>query len=61
MKDFTADNLTEEVIRVIQEESDKPFFLYLSHKAVHGPFTPEPKYKGSLADVPFTLPAPPIG
>ncbi|GAB5402744.1 MAG: sulfatase [Aureliella sp.] len=39
-----------------QSGSDKPFFLYLSHKAVHGPFTPEPKYKGSLADGPFELP-----
>lgn len=39
-----------------QSGSDKPFFLYLSHKAVHGPFTPEPKYKGSLADEVFQLP-----
>ena len=39
-----------------QKNSDQPFFLYLSHKAVHGPFTPEPKYKNSLADEPFTLP-----
>lgn len=39
-----------------QKESDQPFFLYLSHKAVHGPFTPEPKYKGSLADVPYEMP-----
>lgn len=39
-----------------QTDRDKPFFLYLSHKAVHGPFTPEPKYKGSLAKVPFSLP-----
>ncbi len=30
--------------------------LCLYHKAVHGPFTPEPKYAGSLADEPFTLP-----
>lgn len=39
-----------------QKGSDEPFFLYLSHKAVHGPFTPEPKYAGSLSDLPFTLP-----
>lgn len=40
-----------------QRDADKPFFLYLSHKAVHGPFTPEPKYSGTLKEYPFTLPA----
>lgn len=40
-----------------QEGQDEPFFLYLSHKAVHGPFTPEPKYKGSLEKEPFEFPA----
>jgi N-acetylglucosamine-6-sulfatase len=40
-----------------QKDREKPFFLYLSHKAVHGPFTPEPKYAGTLSEVPFTLPA----
>ncbi|MDE0858718.1 MAG: sulfatase [Akkermansiaceae bacterium] len=40
-----------------QKDSKEPFFLYLSHKAVHGPFTPEPKYDGSLEEKPFTLPA----
>jgi len=39
-----------------QKDADEPFFLYLSHKAVHGPFTPEPKYEGSLEKEPFTLP-----
>lgn len=36
-----------------QEGSDQPFMLYLSHKAVHGPFTPEDKYRGKLANKPF--------
>lgn len=50
--------LTKHAIEFMQQQTDreKPFFLYLSHKAVHGPFTPEPKYKGSLAEVPFALP-----
>ncbi len=39
-----------------QSGSDEPFFLYLSHKAVHGPFTPEPEYDGSLEEKPFVLP-----
>lgn len=40
-----------------QESSDTPFMLYLSHKAVHGDFEPEAKYRGKFADKPFTLPA----
>lgn len=37
-----------------QEGSEKPFCLYLSHKAVHGDFIPEDKYRGRFADKPFT-------
>ena len=40
-----------------QTDSDEPFFLYLSHKAVHGPFTPEPEYDGTLTNSLFELPA----
>ncbi len=39
-----------------QKEPEKPFFLYLSHKAVHGPFTPEPRYRDTLKEKPFTPP-----
>lgn len=51
--------LTQHAVKFLESQTDreKPFFLYLSHKAVHGPFTPEPKYKGTLADIPFKLPA----
>ena len=51
--------LTRRAIDFLEQQTDreKPFFLYLSHKAVHGPFTPEPKYKGTLEDIPFKLPA----
>jgi len=40
-----------------QRGSDKPFFLYLSHKAVHADFTPEEKYNHKFEDKPFTRPA----
>ncbi|OUW16234.1 MAG: acetylglucosamine-6-sulfatase [Opitutales bacterium TMED158] len=39
-----------------QKGKDAPFFLYLSHKAVHDPFTPESKYQGKLADEPMFYP-----
>ena len=50
--------LTRKAIEFLQQQkdADAPFFLYLSHKAVHGPFTPEPKYKGSLENRVFNLP-----
>lgn len=38
------------------EQDDEPFFLYLSHKAVHGDFVPDKKYKGKFADKKFNLP-----
>ena len=51
--------LTKKAIEFLEQQTDrdKPFFLYLSHKAVHDPFTPEPKYKDSLKDEPFEFPA----
>lgn len=51
--------LTRKAIEFLEQQNgaDEPFFLYLSHKAVHDPFTPEPKYKDSLKDLPFEFPA----
>ena len=40
-----------------QTDSDQPFFLYLSHKAVHANFTPEDKYDQKFADKKFNRPA----
>lgn len=39
-----------------QEGSERPFFLYLSHKAVHGDFVPEEKYRGRFVDKKYTPP-----
>ena len=51
--------LTKHAIKFLKQQTDreKPFFLYLSHKAVHGPFTPEPMYENTLKETPFELPA----
>lgn len=40
-----------------QKDGDKPFFLYLSHKAVHANFTPEEKYDHKFDGKPFDRPA----
>ena len=41
--DKGVDYLTDEAIQFMEEKSDKPFFIYLSHHTIHGPvLAPEP-------------------
>ncbi len=35
---------------------NKPYFMYLSHKAVHSPFEPAPRHKGALSGTKFVPP-----
>ena len=39
-----------------QRGKDRPFFLYLSHKAVHAEFIPADRHKGRYAGKPFVAP-----
>ena len=39
-----------------QKPAEKPFFLYLSHKAVHSNFVPAPRHENLLANRPFKRP-----
>ena len=58
-KGYITDELTDYAIDWLDEQdpAGKPFFLYLSHKAVHANFTPAERHKGSLDDAPFKRPA----
>ena len=58
-KGYITAELTDYAIDWLKQQkpAEKPFFLYLSHKAVHANFTPEPKYEDSFKDLPFTRPA----
>ncbi|GAA5504583.1 N-acetylglucosamine-6-O-sulfatase [Novipirellula caenicola] len=51
---YNADILTDQAIRWIDtqssDEPSKPFFLYLSYKAVHYPFKPAPRHQGRYAE-----------
>ncbi len=51
--DYLTDRLTDEALRFIDDNSKKPFFLYLSHFAVHDPIHGRPdlvaKYRKRLA------------
>lgn len=53
---YITDILTEYAIDYIKQEREKPFFLYLSHKAVHAMFEPAKRHKGKFADVEIEYP-----
>lgn len=47
---YMTDILNEHAVNFVKQPHSKPFVLYFSHKAVHGPFTPAPRHKGAFAD-----------
>ena len=54
---YITDELTDYALDWLkQRRADRPFFLYLSHKAVHSDFTPADRHKGRYTDKPFTAP-----
>ena len=57
-KGYITDELTDYAIDWLSDQNpaEKPFFLYLSHKAVHANFTPSERHEGVLDDAPFTRP-----
>jgi len=58
-KGYITDELTDYAVDWLEQQkpTEKPFFLYLSHKAVHANFTPAERHAGRLADAPFKRPA----
>lgn len=48
---YTTDILTDQALQWLKSGRDarRPFFLYLSHKAVHFPFQPAPRHAGRYA------------
>lgn len=58
-KGYITDELTEYALDWLKDGRDKskPFFLYLSHKAVHSDPVPPPRYAGQYKDLKITLPA----
>lgn len=47
---YTTDLLTGHAIDFIDANKERPFFVYLSHKAVHDPFQASEKHRGMYAD-----------
>lgn len=56
---YVTDELTDYAIDWLERQNplEKPFFLYLSHKAVHANFTPAERHENKFADLPFQRPA----
>lgn len=56
-KGYITDELTDYAIDWLDKiDPARPFFLEISHKAVHGPFEPAARHKGRYKDVQITLP-----
>jgi len=55
---YITDLLTEHAIDWMEEQNEQePFFLYLSHKAVHAGFNPARRHEGMYEDEIYTPPA----
>jgi len=55
---YTTDILTDYALDFLrQQDGDHPFFLELSHKAVHAEFEPAPRHVGAYRDVTIPYPA----
>jgi N-acetylglucosamine-6-sulfatase len=50
-ENYVTDELTDYAVEFLKKKHDKPFMLYLSHKAVHGPFAPAPRHANLYSGV----------
>jgi N-acetylglucosamine-6-sulfatase len=48
---YVTDELTDYAVRFLKKRHEQPFMLYLSHKAVHGPFSPAGRHENLYSDV----------
>ena len=56
-KGHVTDLLTDHAIEWMKQDRDKPFFLYLSHKAVHAMFEPAKRHLNKYEKEPLEYPA----
>lgn len=54
---YMTDYLNEKAVEYVEREHDRPFLLYLSHKAVHYPYMPAPRHDTLYAEHGFVPPA----
>ncbi len=56
LKGYYTEQVTNVAIDWLKRDRDKPFLLMMGHKAPHGPFEPEEKYKTVFDDVKIEYP-----
>ena len=58
-KGYITDELTDYTLDWLEKKRDanKPFFVYLSHKAVHANFDPADRHKDQYSDAKISVPA----
>jgi len=54
---YVTDLITDYAVDFVHENAERPFMLYMSHKAVHAPFTPAERHEGSYDDVTYRPPS----
>jgi len=60
-KGYITDELTDYAIDWLDtRESDKPFFMYVSHKAVHADFVPADRHRGRYDDAELPIRTPTV-
>jgi N-acetylglucosamine-6-sulfatase len=47
---YMTDLLADRAVEFVKEQRDKPFCLYVAHKAVHVPFVPAERHRGLYGD-----------
>jgi len=52
----TTDLITDSAVEFLRGRHERPFFLYVSHKAVHAPFEPAERHEGLYAERPYPRP-----
>lgn len=55
-EDYSTDVLTEHALDFINNDDDRPFFLFLSYFTPHTPFLPAPRHAGVLDGIKFERP-----
>lgn len=56
VEEYVTDAITRMSMEWLKSNSDGPFMLYMSHKAVHGNFDPPERYQGLYADAKISHP-----
>jgi arylsulfatase A-like enzyme len=54
-ENYITDELTDYALQFINKKRNKPFMLYLSHKAIHGPHTPAKRHEHLYSDIEMKL------